>query len=135
MLNRCLSAEDLAFAAESGSAAVLNLFVDERRRLALEWMKEAGRETADYLQRAPLEAAERRRATEVQLLTSFALFVLVYQLWAAMVQLYGLLRAKAFGRCVRLLARILSELGGRVSCQLTPAAPHEQGSRRYGSGE
>src|SRR5690348_3771595 len=46
LLDQCLSAEDVEFAARFRSPALLRLLLHERRRLALAWLRQTRREAA-----------------------------------------------------------------------------------------
>ena len=118
LLGRCLSAEDVAFAASVGSRPVLRLLMQERRRLALLWLRltrQEARRLYELHGRAVRHAADLRPMTEAKLLVEMTLFLIVYEVLAGLVALYGPVRTRALVRSIQGLAGVLSGLGGRIA--------------------
>lgn len=125
LLGRCLAPEDVEFVSRLRSRRVMRLLIRERRRLAVEWLhrnrREAGRLFRLHVRRSR-HAPNLRPAAEFRLLVQTGLFLALCQLLAAIVRLYGPLRAQAFVSSVSALAGVLSNLGGRIAATVAPAS-------------
>jgi hypothetical protein len=123
LLDRCLSAEDLEFVAILHSPRLLRLLVDERRRLALAWLRQTRREAGRLYRlhvRSARHAAGLRPAAEAGLLSAVCLFALVYALMVGTVWMYGPFRTRRFLHSLQVLAGVLSGLGGRIADSIGP---------------
>jgi len=128
LLARCLSVEDVEFAATLRSPAVMRLLLDERRHLALEWLRQTRREAGRLFRlhvRSVRYAADLRPGAEFALLFQAGVFLLLYQVLVAAVKLYGPVRARGFVRSVHGLAELLSNLGGRIAESIAPGRVSE----------
>jgi hypothetical protein len=117
LFHRCLSAEDLEFVRLRKSPALLRLFLHERRRLAMAWLRETKREARRLVRlhvRSVRFAADLRPAAEARLFLAVALFSLVYAALLAAVWWYGLLRTRRSLQSIRALAGILARLAERI---------------------
>jgi hypothetical protein len=124
LLDQCLSAEDVEFAATFASPALLRLLVGERRRLALAWLRETRREAARLFRlhvRTVRHSRGLRPASELKLFSAVGLFLISYGVMVASVCLYGPLRTRRFLESLRILADIVSRLGGRIAESASPA--------------
>jgi hypothetical protein len=125
LLDRCLSAEDLAFIASFESRPLLRLFLRERRRLAIAWLRQTRREAQRLLQlhvRSVRYAANLRPGAEAKLFLAAGLFLLVYGMMLGIVFWYGPLRTRRFLECLQSLAGVLSQLGERIATAIAPGA-------------
>lgn len=125
LLERCLSADDVEFAAVLRNSPVLRLLLRERRRLALAWLRETRREaTRVYGLHVGTvrNAADLRPAAEAKLFFAVGLFFLTYALTVATVWLYGPFRTRRFLHSVQIQAQVLSHLGSRIADSITPKA-------------
>jgi len=125
ILERCLSSKDLEFISSFESRALLRLFVRERRRLAMAWLRQTRRE-AQLLLRLHVSsvryAADLRPGAEAKLFLAAGLFLLVYGAMLGIVSWYGPLRTRRFLESVQGLAVILSQLGERIATAIPSAA-------------
>src|SRR5579864_3725677 len=81
LLDRCLSPEDVEFAAMLRSPALLRLLVHERRRLALAWLRQMRREAVRLFRlhvRTVRHASGLRPEAEAKLFAAVGLFLLVH---------------------------------------------------------
>lgn len=118
LLDQCLSAEDLAFISSFASRHLLWLFVRERRRLAIAWLRQTRREAQRLLQvhvRSVRYAADLRPGAEVKLFLAAGLFLVVYGIMLSIVFWYGPLRTRRFVQSLQGLAGVLSNLGERIA--------------------
>lgn len=118
LLDRCLSAEDLTFICSFESRYLLRLFVRERRRLAIAWLRQTRREAQRLLQlhvRSVRYAADLRPGEEVKLFLAAGLFLVVYGMMLGIVFWYGPLRTRRFLQSLQRLAGVLSQLGERLA--------------------
>jgi hypothetical protein len=118
LLDRCLSAEDLAFISSFESRHLLRLFVHERRRLAIAWLRQTRREAQRLLQlhvRSVRYAADLRPGAEVKLFLAAGLFLIVYGMMLGFVSWYGAVRTRRFLQSLQGLAGLLSQLGERIA--------------------
>src|SRR5215475_6397081 len=107
LLDRCLSAEDLAFISSLQSRPLLRLFVRERRRLAVAWLRQTRREAQRLLElhvRSVRYAADLRPGAEAKLFLAAGLFVLVYGMMLGIVFWYGPVRTGRFLQSLQGLA-------------------------------
>jgi hypothetical protein len=125
LLHRCLSAEDLEFVRLRKSPPLLRLFLHERRRLAMAWLRQTRRE-ARRLVRLHLSsvrfAADLRPAAEAKLFFAVGLFWLVYAALLVAVWWYGSLRTRRSVQSIRALAGILTGLADRIVAGIVPDA-------------
>jgi hypothetical protein len=125
IFTRCLSLEDLAFV-QLRSPAVFYLLLEERRRLALKWLRltrrEAGRLYRLHLRAVP-DAANLRPIEEAWLLIHIALFWVVCGTTVGLVWLYGPVRGQAFVRSIQELAGVLSGLSRRIVASVPSPVP------------
>jgi hypothetical protein len=131
LLDRCLSAEDVEFAAMLRSPALLHLLVYERRRLALAWLRQTRREAVRLFRlhvRTVRHASGLRPGAEAKLFSAVGLFLIVHGVMVGSVCLYGPFRTRRFLESVRLLADILSRLGGRIAESIGPGLVPQMGS-------
>ena len=122
LLGRCLSIEDVEYAAQLGSPRILRLLLRERRRLALKWLRQTRQEAGRLLRqhvRAARHAADLRPAAEVRLWFHAGLFLIVYEVLMTAVRLYGPFRTRAFVRSVFAMAGVLVNLGDRIAGTIT----------------
>ncbi|MBZ5580533.1 MAG: hypothetical protein LAP40_28625 [Acidobacteriia bacterium] len=123
LFGRCLSATDVEFVTTLQSRALLRFLLHERRRLALEWLRQTRRE-AGRLFRLHLgsvrHSPDLRPAAEAKLLLQVALFMVVYGILMGFVGLYGPFRTQGFVQSVHALAGVLSGLGGRIADSVVP---------------
>lgn len=132
LLDRCLSVEDAEFAASLGSPAVLRLLLRERRRFALEWLRQTRSEAGRLLRlhvRAVRYAAGLRPAREATLLFQAGMFAVIYEVLVLTVSLYGPFRTRRFVRAVHGLAGVLIVLGGRIATATVPSAGIPEAAR------
>jgi hypothetical protein len=121
LLDRCLSAEDLAFISSFESRALLRLFVGERRRLAVAWLRQTRREAQRLLQfhvRSVRYAVDLRPGAEARLFLAAGLFLLVYGMMLGIVFWYGPVRTRRFLQSLQGLAGVLSQLGERIAASI-----------------
>ena len=124
LLGRCLAVEDVEYAAALGSTGVLHLLLRERRRLALGWLRQTRREAVRLFRlhiRMARHLPDLRPAAELKLLVQLGAFLVLYQLLAGTVRLYGPFRARTFVDSVQALADLLARLGGRIADTVVPA--------------
>jgi len=124
ILERCLSSEDLEFISSFESQALLRLFMRERRRLAVAWLRQTRWEARRLLRlhvSSVRYAADLRPGAEAKLFLAAGLFLLVYGAMLGIVSWYGPLRTRRFLKTVQVLAAILSQLGERIATA-TPSA-------------
>jgi len=118
ILGRCLSLEDIRFAATVRSPEVLRLLLCERRRLALRWLRltrtESGRLLRSHL-RAARHAQNLQPAQEFRLLFDYTSLVLIYHFLAILVRFYGPIRTVGFLRLAHSLSHVLANLGGHIA--------------------
>ena len=122
---RCLSEEDARFIENLGSAGVFRLLLSERRRLALRWLRLTRREAARLFGlhvRTARYAPDLRPLTEAKLVLEFATFLMIYEVLAGLVRLYGPFRTHSYVGSIHGLAQLLSWLGGRIAASIGPAA-------------
>lgn len=132
LLNRCLSVEDAEFAASLGSPAVLRLLLRERRRFALEWLRQTRSEAARLLRlhvRTVRHAPDLRPVREASLLFQAGLFLAVYEMLVLTVWLYGPFRTRRFVHAVHGLAGVLTVLGTRIAAGAIPGAGIPEAAR------
>jgi hypothetical protein len=123
LLDRCLSPEDVEFAAMLRSPALLRLLVYERRRLALAWLRQTRREAVRLFRlhvRTVRHASGLRPLAEAKLFSAVGLFLIVHGVMVGSVCLYGPFRTRRFLESLRLLADLLSRLGGRIAESIGP---------------
>ena len=121
LLDRCLSAEDLAFISSFASRHLLRLFVRERRRLAIAWLRHTRREAQRLLElhvRSVRYAADLRPGAEAKLFLAAGLFLLVYGMMLGFVFWYGPVRTRRFLESLQGLAGVLSQLGERIATSI-----------------
>ncbi|HEV3329784.1 MAG TPA: hypothetical protein VG096_02310 [Bryobacteraceae bacterium] len=124
LLDRFLSPEDVEYAAELNSPALLRRVVRERRRLAAAWLRQTRREAGRLFLlhvRTVRQAEGLRPAAEVNLVFAAASFLVVYAVMMTAVGLYGPLHTRRFLESLQSLANILSNLGGRIAESIGPA--------------
>jgi hypothetical protein len=125
LLNQCLSPEDLDFVKLRKSPALLELFLHERRRLAVGWLRQTRRE-AQRLVRLHVHsvryAADLRPAAEARLFLSVVLFMLLYAAMLTGVLWYGPLRTRRSFQSMRALAGLLAQLAERIVAGIIPGA-------------
>ena len=124
LLDRCLSAEDLEFIESKKSSGLLRLFLRERRRLALAWLRETRREAKRLYGlhvTAVRHATDLRPAAEIKLLFAVGLFTLVYGAMIASVEFYGPFRTRRFLSSLHIMADVLTNLGGRIADSISSA--------------
>jgi len=124
LLDRCLSPEDVEFVAVLKARPVFRLFLQERRRLTLCWLRQTRRESARLYSlhvRSVRHAAGLRPAAEAKLFGAVGLFIIVYALMVSTVWLYGPFRARRFLHSLQFLAGLLSDLGVRIANSISPA--------------
>ncbi|PWU04419.1 MAG: hypothetical protein C5B51_16885 [Terriglobia bacterium] len=112
------------FAVMLRSRMLLRLLLQERRRLALAWLRETRREAARLYRlhvRLVRHAAELRPLDETKLIAAVGLFLMLHALMMGTVSLYGPFRTRRFLTSLRLLAGVLSRLGGRIADSIGPA--------------
>jgi len=132
LLARCFSAEDVAFIDKLQSRQLSKLLFQERRRLALEWLRQTRREAARVFRahvRMVRHAADLRPGMECRLLWHAGSFFVVYQFLQLVVRLYGPVRAHAFVHSVSALGGILSDLGTRIAGLAFPTPVVAEGTR------
>jgi len=118
LLDRCLSAEDLAFISSLRSPRLLRLFLRERRRLAIAWLRQTRREAQRLLEfhvRSVRYAADLRPGAEAKLFLAAGLFLVVYTMMLGIVFWYGPVRTRRFLQSLQSLAGVLSLLGERIA--------------------
>ena len=118
LLDRCLSAEDLEFISSLQSQPLLQLFVRERRRLAVAWLRQTRREAQRLLElhvRSVRYAADLQPGAEAKLFLAAGLFVLIYGMMLGIVFWYGPVRTRRFLQSLQGLGGILSQLGERIA--------------------
>lgn len=123
LLERCFSEEDVGFVTSLRSEAVLRLLLEERRRLALEWLRLTRREARRLLAlhvRTVRFAADLRPATEFKLLAQAGAFLLTYEVLALLVRWYGPCRAQAYVRFIQGLGSVLATLGSGIARSASP---------------
>jgi hypothetical protein len=137
LLDRCLSSEDLAYVSSFESQSLLRLFVRERRRLAVAWLRQTRREAQRLLGlhvRSVRYAADLRPGAEAKLFLAAGLFLLIYGAMLGIVSWYGPLRTRRFLESVQGLAGVLSRLGEGIAASIAsgglPAASAEAGAAR-----
>jgi hypothetical protein len=125
LLNQCLSAQDLELVRLRHSPALLRLFLHERRRLAVRWLRQTRRE-AHRLVRLHVHsvryAADLRPVAEVKLFLAVGLFLLVYAATLTVVWWYGPLRTRRSLQSIQALAGILGRLADRIVAAIVPGA-------------
>jgi hypothetical protein len=124
LLYRCLSPEDLEFITRRKSRRLEELFVRERRRLAICWLRQTRREASRLYGlhlRSARHAANLRPAAELNLFFAVALFLIVYEAMLGAVWLYGPFQARQFLAFLHSLGDLLSRLGVRIAGSITPA--------------
>ena len=125
LLGRCFSEEDVRFVASLGSQAVLRLLLQERRRLALEWLRltrhEARRLFGLHV-RTVRFVADLRPATEFKLLVQAGGFLFTSEVLEVLVRWYGPFRAHAYVQSIQGLGGVLAGLGGGIAQSIPPAA-------------
>jgi len=124
LLHQCLSPEDLEFIAARRSPGLTQLFLRERRRLALGWLRQIGREARGlYRQhlRSVRDAADLRLSAEAKLLLAVVLFSITYGAILTAVECYGPFRTRRFLLSLQGMANILIELGNRIAGSIAPA--------------
>lgn len=131
LLGRCLSVEDVQFAASLGSPAVERLLLQERRRFALEWLWQTRKEASRLFRlhtKSVRHATDLRPAREVALLFQAGLFLVVYATLVLAVRLHGPFRTRRFVQALHGLAGLLAELGSRIAAA-APAAGIPEAAR------
>jgi hypothetical protein len=121
LLDQCLSAEDVEFAARFRAPALLRLLLHERRRLALAWLRQTRREASrlfGFHVRAVRQAADLRPVAELKLLFSVGAFFAVYALLIGATAFYGPFRTRGFLQGLRGLADLLATLGDRITASI-----------------
>lgn len=124
LMARCLSEEDVTFIESLGSPGVCRLFLAERRRLALQWLRLTRREATRLFGlhvRTARYAPDLRPSTEAKLVVQFATFWLIYEVLVGLVSLYGPFRTHSYVGSIESLAELLSGLGGRIAASIGPA--------------
>jgi hypothetical protein len=125
LLGRCFSEEDVRFVASLRSQAVLRLLLQERRWLALEWLRLTRHEARRLLGlhvRTVRFAADLRPATEFKLLAQAGGFLFTSEVLEVLVRWYGPFRAHAYVQSIQGLAGVLAALGGGIARSISPAA-------------
>jgi hypothetical protein len=123
LLDLCLSAEDVEFVESKKSRGLLRMFLRERRRLALAWLRDTRREAKRLYSlhvTAVRHATDLRPAAEVKLLVAVGLFTLVYGAMMASVGFYGPFRTRRFLSSLHIMADVLTDLGGRIAESIAP---------------
>jgi hypothetical protein len=124
LLDQCLSAGDLDYVRLRNSPALLRLFLQERRRLAVAWLRQTRRE-AHRLLRLHVSsvrfAADLRPAAELKLWFAVGLFSLVYAAMLAAVWWYGPLNTRRSLQSIQALSGILARLVDRIVASIIPA--------------
>ena len=124
LLGRCFSEEDVGFIASLASQPVLRLLFQERRRLALEWLRLTRREARRLIRlhvRTVRFAPDLRPATEFKLLAQAGAFLLTYEVLTVLVRWYGPVRARAYVRSIQGLGGVLGALGSGIAGSIQPA--------------
>ncbi|MBV8733120.1 MAG: hypothetical protein JO336_25200 [Acidobacteriia bacterium] len=126
LLNQCLSAEDLDFVQRRNSRGLVRLFLCERRRLAIAWLRQTRKE-AHRLVRLHLHsvryAEDVRLAAEARLLLALVLFHLVYVALLSLFWWYGPWQTQRLRRPLRELCGALAQLADRIVAVAGPALP------------
>jgi len=125
LLDQCLSAEDLDYVQLRNSPVLLRLFLHERRRLAIAWLRQTRREAHRLFRlhvRSVRFAHDLRPAAELKLLCAMGLFALVYAAMLAAVWWYGPLRTRRSLQSIQTLAGILARLVDRIVAAIVPGA-------------
>lgn len=118
LMQRILSIEDVEFAAVLQAPGVLRLLLEERRRLALAWLRQTRREAGRLVERHVREArhaAGLRPAIEIRLFAHMTLFLATYQVLLAGVWFWGPFRTRRYLLWIRGLSDLLSDYGGRMA--------------------
>jgi hypothetical protein len=122
LLDQCLSVEDLAFVSSFQSRPLLRLFVHERRRLAVAWLRREAQRLLRLHLSSVRYAADLRPGAEAKLFLAAGLFLLVYGMMLGIVIWYGPLRTRRFLESLQSLAGVLSQLGERIATAIAPGA-------------
>ena len=127
LLAQCFSADDVDFVARLKSRQLSRLLFQERRRLAVEWLRQTQRQAVRVFRfhvSTVRHAADLRPGMEFRLLLHAGAFFVICQFLLVLVRLYGPLRAHVFVRSVSFLGGVLSDLGGRIVGVASPGAVH-----------
>ncbi len=125
LLHQCLSAQDLELVRMRQSPALLRLFLRERRRLAITWLRQTRREAHRLIRlhvHSVRYAADLRPVAEVKLFLAVSLFLLVYAVTVSVVWGYGPLRTRRSLQSIQALAGILGGLADRIVTAIVPGA-------------
>jgi hypothetical protein len=128
VLTRIFDVADVDFVAAEGSKALMALLLDERRALALHWLRQIRREAFAILahhRRSVRYQAALRPSQEARVLLHALSFFAIHCTVSVMVYLYGAFHAHAlisqlFRFCDR-LANLRNEMLAEVGMQQAPA--------------
>jgi hypothetical protein len=124
IMERILAPEDAAYIASLRLPRVRRLFLRERRRLAVAWLRAIRAEATRLFgahTRAVRQTHDLRPMTEVRVACSFALFMLNYAVIAGLVQWYGPFRTSAILRWFDSLSGAMERLSRQLAA--SAAAP------------
>lgn len=118
VMDRILAVDDAAFIASLHDRRIQRVFLSERRRLALAWVRQMRRE-AGRLRRTHVqgvrETGDLRPVMEVRIAGEFALFVLLCAILMMLVRLWGPFRTRATVRLLHMGVGALAVLGNRIT--------------------
>jgi hypothetical protein len=118
LIRRCLSAHDIEFAGGVRAPAILQVLLQERRRLALKWLRSTRREAFRLVRlhlRTVRHAPDLRPVAEAKLMAQVCVFLIVCHVLLVMVWFYGPFRAQAFLQPVASMADMLCRLSGGIA--------------------
>ncbi len=118
IMERILSAEDARYIASLRLPRVYRLFLRERRRLAIVWLRAIRAEAARLFglhTRAVRQMQDVRPIMEVRVACSFALFMLNYAVVVGLVRWYGPFGAGAILRVFDSLSGAMERLSRQVA--------------------
>lgn len=118
VMDRILAHEDAAFVARLGDARIRRLFTQERRRLALAWVRQnrlAASRLIEAHARGVRQAGDLRPLTEIRLAAEFAGLVLVCAAVTAQLRLFGPFGLRGGAGAVNVSLGVLDGLRARIA--------------------
>jgi hypothetical protein len=125
LIDRFLATADIDYVASLRLPGIFKVLIEERRRLALEWLRATRTEARRIIQlhaRSARHSAELAVSTEFRLYWQYANFVLVYYAAVCLLQIYGPRSARRVVRSVGALTDRLASLGGGIADIARPVA-------------
>jgi hypothetical protein len=125
-VDRLFSKEDREFARNQEAPEILHLFENERKSVALSWLKQTQDYVAqlmDFHVRLSRQRPDLRPSTEIKLTLEYAQFQFLCKLLAAMIRIVGPVHVRTFAEHAAGMATRLGEASEKVLASLDENVP------------